>query len=594
MYSNFFGDLKQHSFLWFALIGFICSCNSPQNGSVRQVMDQKITELYKTKSLEELKLLDNRNILNLFSKKELDILATRHWYFHSNVPVIVSVMRDMGQKNAPFWLEQRGFVKTDLSMKNENTTYEVWQKKFDAGTIGLGVNGFDESLALHYFVSVTPENTNDSLLLSGFYPENQKVIALENGSPVYLDWDELVLFDVPEQMKGQKLLTTFRGRASESHLVGAFRTTAHPSSATPDNFILTWSADPENSVDIQWRTNTSVASDTLQYRQKGEKPVLETVALKDTVEDRMLFNDRYIHRFTAKPGNLKPGVVYEYKTSSQKEWTEKQMFKTASDDSSFSFLWFGDTHYSSHFADIFNVALKSHPETAFFTIAGDLVSDGLFRDQWDELFSHISGFSGKVPLMAVPGNHDNRAGLGAELYQKLFSFPRNGPDGVPSEQTYSFTYKNSFFLMIDATSPFELQTNWIEKQLSECKTRWKFAIFHFPPYNCCDPYPVIQKLWLPIFDKYHVDMVFSGHVHYYMRSKPIYNGQVVRHPKDGTVYVISVAIPSHDTQLPAENYAASVNYAGHLYQYLQIKGGKLIFETFNIENKRVDSFEIIK
>lgn len=33
------------------------------------------------------------------------------------------------------------------------------------------------------------------------------------------DWDELILSDVPEVMKGQKLLTTVRGRGTETHFI---------------------------------------------------------------------------------------------------------------------------------------------------------------------------------------------------------------------------------------------------------------------------------------------------------------------------------------------------------------------------------------
>jgi hypothetical protein len=52
----------------------------------------------------------------------------------------------------------------------------------------------------------------------------------------------------------------------------------------------------------------------------------------------------------------------------------------------FSFIWFGDTHYSPIWGDMAQKAIKRHPETAFFSIAGDLVSTGLHRDDWDQLW----------------------------------------------------------------------------------------------------------------------------------------------------------------------------------------------------------------
>ena len=196
--------------------------------------------------------------------------------------------------------------------------------------------------------------------------------------------------------------------------------------------------------------------------------------------------------------------------------------------------------------------------------------------------------------MSVPGNHDNRAGLGAKMYCDLYSYPLNGPAGVPKEQTYSFTYKNALFLMIDATSPIDAQTEWIGKQLAETKATWKIAMFHFPPYNREEPYFDIQKAWVPLFDKYHVDMVYGGHLHYYMRSKPLKEGKIVSSYKDGTAYIISVGIPNRDKNDPQEPYAEVTYNKGHLFQYVKIDGNSLYMESVNAQGKLIDTFTLKK
>ncbi|MBL7969305.1 MAG: metallophosphoesterase family protein, partial [Prolixibacteraceae bacterium] len=447
---------------------------------------------------------------------------------------------------------------------------------------------------MHYFVSVAPQNKEDQLTLSNFFPENQFVGTLDNNAFTYHDWDELVLSDVPDQLKGQKLLTTIRGRTGESHLVGAFRESKYPSSATPDQIHLSWSSDPSTGVDILWRTDTSVASCQVKYRLKGTTEEQAVNGERIRLEDRLLMNDRYINHFTAHLRGLKPGSTYEYLVGNTAEWSSASSFNTSAADDSFSFLWFGDTHYSFKFSDILRLAYQKHPEVAFYSIVGDLVSDGLFRNQWDDLFEYSRGIFNTIPLMAVPGNHDNRAGLGAQLYREQFSYPLNAPEGVPTEQTYSFQYKNALFLMIDATSSIDAQTAWIEKQLAGTKATWKFVMFHFSPYNWEEPYLNIQKAWVPVFDRYHVDMVMGGHVHYYMRSKPLKNGSVVPSYNDGTAYVISIAIPSRNNQATDEPYAAVRNFDGHLYQYVKIEGNKLSMIAVNAENKVIDSFEIKK
>jgi hypothetical protein len=105
--------------------------------------------------------------------------------------------------------------------------------------------------------------------------------------------------------------------------------------------------------------------------------------------------------------------------------------------------------------------------------------------------------------------------------------PKNGPETVEAESSYSFEYGNALFIMIDATSEVGDHMKWLEEKLSTTKATWKFVMFHFPPYNFEEPYPDIQEAWVPLFDKYHVDMVMGGHIHYYMRSNPMFKGKVV-------------------------------------------------------------------
>ena len=580
-------------FMLVALIVTSCVSHPDSGNTVKDVMNKVITNLYKNTSPKDLSKLDVDHAMALFSPQDLKVLATHHWMFDVNVPVVVSVMRSKEQKIVPFWLKGAGFKKSELTVKNEQVTYEIWQKSFPAGRVGLGINGL-ENYMLHYFVSVAPQNKNDQLILSNFFPANQYVGILDNGAFTYHDWDELVLQDVPAEMKGEKLLTTIRGRGVETHLVGAFRSTDYPSSPKPDQILLTWSSDPSNGMDIQWRTDTTVQSQNLVYREKSSTTEIPAPINTIQMEDRLLMNDRFIKHSTANLRNLKPGATYQYKIDNQPDWVSNQTFTTAQKDDSFSFAWFGDTHFSPKYKQILEKAVTDHPDISFFEIAGDLVSDGLHRNQWDDFLEYSKPVVSRIPLMAVPGNHDNRSGLGAQTFQDEFSYPQNGPDGVPKEQTYSFTYKNAFFLMIDATSPMDPQTKWIEQQLAQSKATWKFAMFHFPPYNWEEPYFNIQKDWVPLFDKYHVDMVFSGHIHYYMRSKPMKAGQVVDSYNIGTAYIISVGIPNKPHQMTDEPYAVVRNAEGHLYQYLKIEGKKLSYETVNFDNQVIDKFSINK
>ncbi len=202
-------------------------------GPVQEVMDGIVARLHAQKSLDEMRALDDARVMAFITPEERDTLATKYWCFDANVPVIVSVLRDEAQKVVPFWMAEEGFAKTALEVRNAKYAYEVWQKTFPAGRVGLGINGFEKHRP-HYIVAVRPAKAGDKVALSNFFPADQQVSKLAKGAYVYHDWPDLVLTRVPRELKGQILLPTIRGRAREAHLIDdAFRITAHPATPAP-------------------------------------------------------------------------------------------------------------------------------------------------------------------------------------------------------------------------------------------------------------------------------------------------------------------------------------------------------------------------
>ncbi|WP_229208450.1 purple acid phosphatase family protein [Dyadobacter psychrophilus] len=569
--------------------------NQDTSRTVKEVVDNAVTKLYKTLNSAQLDTISDQYILQFLSENDKDVLADKFWTFHANVPVTVSLMRHTGQKVIPFWIEKSGFRKTSMVVKNEEYDYEVWQKDFPAGNVGLGINGFDKHREV-YFISVAPQNKDNQLQITDVMPSQYALDTLELGAFTYHDWDGLVITELPEALKGQVLFTTVRGRAREALLVNAFRKTDTPSGADPDQVMLTWSGNPETTTDIQWRTSPEVKSGRVKYWGKGKTDTLFADASVFRMEDRLLQNDRFVNRFTARLTNLSPGTAYHYALNSDNgSWSQAAAFKTApSKKDDFSFIWFGDTHYSKIWGDMAKKSLKRHPETAFFSIAGDLVSTGLHRDEWDKLWDYSNSvFSGK-PLMPVPGNHDSQDGLGAWMYKEMFSLPENGPGKQPTEMSYAFNYQNALFLMLDATLSVPAQTAWVEEKLKNSNAKWKFVMFHFPPYNFEEPYDEIMKEWCSLFDKYHVDMVMSGHMHYYLRTKPMFNDKPVSTPAQGTIYTMSISIPGKQERWPKEDYALVRYKDGPLYQHIAIKGNSLSYKCYDPEGNVKDQLVISK
>jgi len=564
-----------------------------------------VDRLYATLSEEALAGLDQGAVDAFVTDEERGVLASRYWNFDVNVPVIVSVMRHVDQAVVPFWLPEADFEKTDLEVRNEEYTYEVWRKPFAAGRVELGINGFDKHRP-HYFVCVGPQEAGARLEVTNFYPAGQQVLEMREGSTIYHDWSELVLTRVPEVLKGQVLLPTIRGRAREAHLIGAFRKTSFPSSAKPDQVVLTWSEDPCTTQTLQWRTGASVETGVVRYRKKDAAWREEKACFED-IEDLFLANDRYCRHFTATLRGLDPGTSYEYCVGSpaHDQWTEPVVFTTAPAASApFSFVFVSDTHNSPVAGALLDTALERHPEIAFCTNGGDLVNTGQYRDDWDRLFSFSADFYRRRPLAPVIGNHDDIDGLGADLYLGLFGLPTNGPKALEPERTYSFQYGNAFFLMLDATSSIADQSAWLEEELAGCTAVWKFAVFHFPPYSRDEDYPEIRRAWGTLFDKYHVDFVLSGHVHHYQRTYPLKNGQRMesptekdggRNPVEGTIYMISVAVPGRNWKRKGPEYAAAADFSGvPLYQLFTIDGNHLVTRAYDAEGTIYDELVIDK
>lgn len=589
--------MKYIPFLLSLLLFFSCKNKSSENftQTLSETMDDLVTRFYASFDKPTLDTISDAFIQVYLSPSEKEILSTQYWNFRVDVPVTVSIIRDQAQQVVPFWLEERGFEKTALFVKNSLSTYEVWQKKFDRGVVNLGINGFDKHRPV-YFVGVGTQNEADELTISPIFPEKQHIENFDIGAFTYHDWDELTLTEVPDKLKGHQLLTTIRGRAREAHLIGAFRNTDFPSSRISDQVMLTWSDEPSNSINIQWRTSPHIKSSQVRYWKSESKDTLTQAANSKKMEDRLLENDRYIQRFTAKLTGLTSSSTYHYQVGTGEEvWTEPEIFRTAGQSTDpFSFIWFGDVHNTDTWGELIHQADQNHPENSFYIIAGDLVNTGLHRDDWDQLFNYAGKTVSRKPLMAVPGNHDSQDGLGAWMYEDMFSFPENGPEGLNPERTYSFRYQNALYLMLDATLPTAPQTEWMHEVLSKNTSDWVFVVTHFPPYNAVEPYENLIKEWVPVFDKYSVDMVMGGHYHYYMRSKPLINSEISLNPTIGTRYIISIGTTGKNKEAPIGDYAEVQFAAEFLYQHVEVAGKTLHYTSYNLDGEIVDEFSLTK
>jgi 3',5'-cyclic AMP phosphodiesterase CpdA len=118
-----------------------------------------------------------------------------------------------------------------------------------------------------------------------------------------------------------------------------------------------------------------------------------------------------------------------------------------------------------------------------------------------------------VRFQASLGNHDARE----QRYYKLFNM-----DGK-LYYTFKGSKQSVRFFVLESTYMDPEQVAWLEKELQNSQSDWKIAYFHHPPYSSGDRHGSDQRLrevLEPLFIKYNVSVVFTGHDHFYERVKP--------------------------------------------------------------------------
>ena len=118
-----------------------------------------------------------------------------------------------------------------------------------------------------------------------------------------------------------------------------------------------------------------------------------------------------------------------------------------------------------------------------------------------------------VKFYASLGNHDSRE----QRYYKLFN--------MEGKLYYSFKAprQDVRFIALETTYLVPEQIKWLEEELKSSREDWKIVYFHHPLYSSGGTHGSDLKLretLEPLFVKYGVSVVFSGHDHIYERILP--------------------------------------------------------------------------
>ncbi|HEX6230636.1 MAG TPA: metallophosphoesterase [Actinomycetota bacterium] len=127
-------------------------------------------------------------------------------------------------------------------------------------------------------------------------------------------------------------------------------------------------------------------------------------------------------------------------------------------------------------------------------------------------------------LLAILGNHDVAGGHGLEQIRRL---------GMPGPW-WTVAIGDVRIVGLDSNQPSNPdQLAFLERTLAEATEPWKLVAVHEPPYSAGyqGSNLEVRRAFVPLFRRYGVQLVLSGHEHDYQRSTPI----------DGVTYVVSGA-----------------------------------------------------
>jgi predicted phosphodiesterase len=192
-----------------------------------------------------------------------------------------------------------------------------------------------------------------------------------------------------------------------------------------------------------------------------------------------------------------------------------------------------------------------------------------------------------VKFYATLGNHDYEVNRGRDEIEDKQRFnilgdkgfytfgPQEEVDGKPLIQFFAL---NSVRMLIKDQDPE--QTTWLSKALTDSKAIWKIAYFHHPLYAPEGGHKEEKELREnveKILIAAGVQVVFSGHNHYYARMKP----------QSGVTYIISGG-GGKDLKTPRKTAATASTVSEYHFIYAEADKDKLVLTSISDRGSSLD------
>ena len=336
---------------------------------------------------------------------------------------------------------------------------------------------------------------------------------------------------------------------------------------------LQFGADAASELVVSWHTLQPVRRPRVLLGRPDGKFERSVDAREATYTDAK--SGRVVYAFHARLAGLEPGSAYLYAALHDGAAPEFGTFHTAPRGrNAFTFTSFGDQGtptLGKRYVPPTGVTILNPPfvndnlgspvagdttlgvervRPLFHLFNGDLCYANIATDRvrtWWDFWANNSRSARNRPWMPSPGNHENELGngpIGYRAYQTYFSVPpAAGQTSVTRGLWYAFTAGSMRVISIanddityqDAGNSYVrgysagAQKMWLESELAGARRDrgidWVVICMHQVAISSVDMFNGadlgIREEWLPLFDRYAVDLVVCGHEHHYERSHPL-------------------------------------------------------------------------
>ncbi len=368
--------------------------------------------------------------------------------------------------------------------------------------------------------------------------------------------------------------------------------------------------DSTNSRCIMWQSDSPLTAPVLEIEIGGD--VKKIPALNSTFTDDGTENFQY----TAQIDDLKPNSTYEFKIVDGDKSTSTFELKTY-DENKFKGIIFPDSQSADYdvWGNTAQAAFKQNPDAEFFLNMGDLVDNGEDRFQWEAWMTRVEEQLQKMPFAPVMGNHECYSRDWQERYPisylNYFAVPEND-DKYFNRRYYSFDFGAAHFVVLDsqwleldvfAPGVVEAQKKWLQEDLLNTKKAWKIICVHRDVLqykingrnDWLEGISSVGVEFMPEFDYYNVDVVFTAHLHTYRNRGHIRN--FIDDPS-GPLYILTGV--SGDVRYPGlwVNHTLDKVVAPQpeTDNFLTIEGDEktLLIKSFLPDGTKLDEVKLIK